>query len=409
MKRVFMLTLGVMTAIGGFVDIGNLVTSGVTGARFDVSLAWAVALGTIGMVVYGEMAGRVTAVAQRPVFHVVRERLGVRFGLLNLVAACALSALALTAEIGGVALSLELASDVSYLLWVPLVALGVWGVTWRMKFQYMERIFGLMGLALLVFVVALFFLPTDWGALLSSATHPSVPASESYPTYFFYAVSLVGACIVPYQVVFFSAGGLEEGWTVDSLAEMRLNVLVGFPLGGILTLAIMACSAVVLMPLQVNVSHLGEVGLPAAVAFGKAGLAFALVGFFAATFAAAAETALSTGYSMGQYFGWSWGKWLRPTEAPRFHVVVLGTLLLGTAFVLTTIDPIKVTIVSVVLGAAAIPLTYLPILVTANDRDYLGEHVNGWFANALGVLVLLMMLVVSLVAVPLLLWTKAGQ
>ncbi len=74
----------------------------------------------------------------------------------------------------------------------------------------------------------------------------------------------------------------------------------------------------------------------------------------------------------------------------------LATLLLGTAFVLTTVDPIRVTIVSVVLGAAAIPLTYLPILVTANDRDYLGDRVNGWFANTLGVVVLAVMVAVSL-------------
>jgi Mn2+/Fe2+ NRAMP family transporter len=405
----FMLALGVMTAIGGFVDIGNLVTSGVTGARFSMSLTWAVVIGTVGMAVYAEMAGRVTAIAHRPVFHVVRERLGVRFGLLNLVAACALSALTLSAEIGGVALSLELASDVNYLLWVPLVALAVWGVTWRMKFQHMERIFGLLGLALVVFLVALFFLPTDWNALGHSVLRPSVPASESLPTYLFYAVSLIGACIVPYQVVFFSSGGLEEGWTARNLGEMRLNVLIGFPLGGLLTLGIMATSAVVLLPLQVNVSHLGQVGLPVAVAFGKVGLAFALVGFFAATFAAAAETTLATGYSIGQYFGWSWGKWLRPTQAPRFHVVCLTTLILGTAFVLTTVDPIRVTIVSVVLGAAAIPLTYLPILVTANDRDYLGDRVNGWFANTMGVAVLAVMTTVSVMAVPLLFWTKAGQ
>jgi Mn2+/Fe2+ NRAMP family transporter len=408
-NRVFMLALGVMTAIGGFVDIGNLVTSGVTGARFNMSLAWGVLVGTLGMSVYAEMAGRVAAIAHRPVFHVVRERLGVRFGLLNLVAACVLSALTLSAEIGGVALSLELASDVNYLLWVPLVALAVWGVTWRMKFQHMERIFGLMGLALVVFLVAMFFLPTDWNALLHSAVRPALPANESLSTYLFYAVSLIGACIVPYQVIFFSAGGLEEGWTARSMREMRLNVLFGFPLGGLLTLGIMAASAVVLLPLQVNVSHLGQVGLPVAVAFGKVGLAFALVGFFAATFAAAAETTLSTGYSIGQYFGWSWGKWLRPAQAPRFHVVCLATLLVGTAFVLTTVDPIRVTIVSVVLGAAAIPLTYLPILVTANDRDYLGDRVNGWFANTLGVGVLIIMVAVSLVTLPLLFLTKAGQ
>nr|WP_246242747.1 divalent metal cation transporter [Flexivirga aerilata] len=397
-----------VTAIGGFVDIGNLVTSGVTGARFGMSLTWAVVIGTFGMTVYAEMAGRVTAVAGRPVFHVVRERLGVRFGLFNLLASCLLNLLTLAAELGGVGLALELASDVNYLLWVPLVALALWGVLWHLPFKAIENLFGVIGLSLLVFVVALFWLPTDWGTLLSSAASPAVPAQEAYPTYFFYAVSLIGACLVPYQIIFFSSGGMEEGWTRRSMMQMRLNTLVGFPLGGLLSLAIMATSAVVLQPLGSDVGHLSQVGFPVAVALGKVGLAFALVGFFAATFAAGAEATLSTGYSVAQYFGWAWGKWLRPSAAPQFHVVSLLVLLAGTMLVLTTIDPVTLTLMSVVLGAAAIPLTFLPVLLIANDRDYLADQVNGRLANAFGVIFLAVVTVVSVVTLPLLFWTRAG-
>lgn len=403
-----MLTLGVMTAVGGFVDIGNLVTSGVAGARFHTSLVWAILLGTVGMTVFGEMAGRVTAVSQRPVFHIVRERLGVRFGLLNLVANMALLLLTMAAEIGGVALALEIASDVNYLLWVPLVALALWGVIWRFPFKKIEQLFGLLGLTLAVFVVALFNLPTDWGALGQGVVNPVIPSTESANTYFFYAISLFGACLVPYQVIFFSAGGIEEGWKPKSLVEMRLNACLGFPLGGLLSIAILATSAVALMPYSMDVSYLDQVGMPVVMALGKVGLAFTLVGFFAATFAAAAESTLTMGYSVGQYLGWRWGKWLRPVEAPRFHLVWMVSLILATGFVLTTIDPVVLTIVSVVLGGMAVPLTYFPVLVVANDKDYMGKHVNKWFSNSLGSFFLAIMVVVSLVTLPLLFWTRAG-
>jgi manganese transport protein len=36
-KPVLSMMLGVMTAIGSFVDIGNLVTSGIAGARFGMT------------------------------------------------------------------------------------------------------------------------------------------------------------------------------------------------------------------------------------------------------------------------------------------------------------------------------------------------------------------------------------
>jgi Mn2+/Fe2+ NRAMP family transporter len=83
-KKVLQVTLGILTAIGGFVDIGDLVANAETGARFRMNLAWVVVVGVIGIVVYAEMAGRVAAVSQRPVFELVRERLGPRAGLLNL-------------------------------------------------------------------------------------------------------------------------------------------------------------------------------------------------------------------------------------------------------------------------------------------------------------------------------------
>lgn len=408
MKRFLGLTLGVMTAIGGFVDIGNLVTSGVSGSRFSTSLVWAVVLGTAGMMIYGEMAGRVTAVSQRPVFHLVRERLGVRFGFLNLVANLLINLITIAAEIGGVALALQLASDVNYLLWVPLVALALWGVIWKVPFQKIEQVLGLTGLALIVFIVALFVLPTDWAGIGRDIVHPTIPHGEYANTYFFYAISLVGACVVPYEIVFFSAGGIEEGWKPKSLLEMRLNAFMGFPLGGLLTVAILACSTVALMPHGIVVSSLDEVALPVVLALGKIGLAFALVGIFAATFAAAAESTLSIGYSLAQYLGWRWGKWLAPSRAPRFHAVWMLALVLATALVLTTVDPIEITITAVVLGAMAVPLTFFPVLVVANDRDYMGKYANGWLSNTLGTLFLGVMLVVSVVTLPLLFWTRAG-
>jgi Mn2+/Fe2+ NRAMP family transporter len=101
------IALGVLTAIGGFVDIGDLVASTETGARFGLGLAWVVAVGVVGIMVYAEMAGRVASVSGRAVFDLVRERLGAGVGLVNLAASFFITLLTLAAEIGGVALSLQ--------------------------------------------------------------------------------------------------------------------------------------------------------------------------------------------------------------------------------------------------------------------------------------------------------------
>jgi manganese transport protein len=408
-KKFFAIALGVLTAIGGFVDIGDLVTSSLVGARFGLALAWVVVLGVIGICVFAEMSGRVAAVTQRATFDLVRERLGPRVGLANLLASMAVTLLTFIAEVGGVALSLELVTSVNYLLWIPLVAAAVWLVLWRTKFSIMENVFGLLGLALIVFAVAVWQLGPDWGLLWHDASHPGKPSTEGLPTYLYYAVALFGAAMTPYEVFFFSSGGVEERWSESDIATMRTNVLIGFPLGGLLSIAIAATAALVLLPAGIQVDSLGQVGLPVAVALGKLGLAIALLGFFAATFGAACETGLSVGYSIGQYFGWQWGKYVRPREAARFHLVLLLSAIIAAAVLLTTVDPVKVTEYSVVFSAVALPLTYFPILVVANDPDYMGARVNGRLANGLGTIFLVLVVVAALAAIPLMIATKAGM
>jgi len=408
-KRLLAVTLGILTAIGGFVDIGDLVTNALVGARFGMRLAWVVVVGVIGICLFAEMSGRIAAVAGRPTFDLIRERLGPRTGLIALVGSFFVTLMTMTAELGGVSLALELASDVNYLLFVPLVTVSVWLVVWHVKFDRMEQTFGLLGLLLVVYAVALYAASPDWGSLFDQAGSPGPTKEESWPTYWYYAVALFGAAMTPYEVFFFSSGGVEEGWTRKDLTVSRANVFVGFPLGGVLSLAIAGIAAVTYLPIGVEVDTLAQTALPVAAELGKVGLIVVIIGIFAATFGAALETALSSGYSIAQYFGWQWGKFVRPRQAPTFHLMMIVFLLVGAMVLLTTVDPIKVTEYSVVFSAVALPLTYLPILVIANDPDYVGEHTNRPWTNAAGLVYLGLVGVASLAAIPLMIWTKAGQ
>jgi Mn2+/Fe2+ NRAMP family transporter len=409
MKRLLGVALGVLTAIGGFVDIGDLVTNAVVGSRFGMSLAWVVLFGVVGICLFANMSGRVAAVSGRATFEVIRERLGARAGLANLGASFFINLMTVTAELGGIALALQLASSVHYLLWIPVAVVAVWLVIWRVKFSIMENVAGLLGLCLIVFVVALFLLKPDWGVLAGQALAPAVPESEPAAAYWYYAIALFGAAMTPYEVFFFSSGAVEEGWSVKDLATSRINVLVGFPLGGLLSLAIAGCAAVVLLPAGIEVTSLSQVVLPVAAGGGKLALAFVLVGILAATFGAALETTLSSGYTLAQYFGWSWGKFRRPAQAARFHLSMIICLVIGVAVLATGADPVLITEYSVVFSAIALPLTYLPILIVANDPQYMGGHVNGRAVNVLAMAYLLVILVASVAAIPLMIATGAGS
>jgi Mn2+/Fe2+ NRAMP family transporter len=111
---------------------------------------------------------------------------------------------------------------------------------------------------------------------------------------------------------------------------------------------------------------------------------------------------------MAQFMGWTWGKFRKPMQAARFHVLMVVVLVTGAAVLFTGVDPIKVTEYSVVFSAVALPLTYLPILIVANDPQYMGPHVNGRVVNTLGSVYLVVIMAASLAAIPLMVVTGAG-
>ena len=410
MKAISAVALGVLTAIGGFVDIGDLVTSAVVGSRFGLALAWVVLIGVVGICLFAEMSGRVAAVSGRATFEIIRERLGARLALANLSASFLINLLTLTAEVGGIALSLQLATSISPVLWMPVAAFAVWLVIWRVKFSILENVTGLLGLALVVFAVAVFLLHPDWLQLGSQLLlQPAPQTTESPTTYWYFAIALFGAAMTPYEVFFFSSGAIEEKWKPKDLAQSRVNVFVGFPLGGLLSVSIAVCAAIVLLPKGIAVTSLYQTALPVAQAAGKIGLIIAILGFVAATFGAALEVTLSSGYTLAQFFGWPWGEYRAPARAARFHVVMILSLVVALGVLLTGVDPIQITEISVVFSAIALPLTYLPILIVANDPKYMGKRVNGRTTNLFGLIFLALILIASIAAIPLMIVTGAGS
>ena len=82
---------------------------------------------------------------------------------------------------------------------------------------------------------------------------------------------------------------------------------------------------------------------------------------------------------------------------------------LALLVVMTGYDPVKLTEYSVIFSVVALPLTYLPILLIANDRSYMGSKVNGRLANVFGVIYFIVIIAIALAAIPLMLITHGGQ
>src|SRR3954453_3255520 len=143
---ILQLALGIVTAIGGFLDAGAIATSALAGALFGYQLIWAVLVGTFCVILLTEMSGRLAAVSHHTIADAVRERLGFRYFAIPLTTEMLQDVLVLGAEIGGIAVALHRATGFDYRLFAPLVAEVLGSLLWFGIFSVVETGIAVLGL-----------------------------------------------------------------------------------------------------------------------------------------------------------------------------------------------------------------------------------------------------------------------
>jgi Mn2+/Fe2+ NRAMP family transporter len=378
--------LGVVTAIGGYLDMGELVSMPALGATFGLALLWALVVGTIGAMVFAEMTGRIELASKRTVLDLIRERLGLRLGLGVLCAGVLLNVLTLVAEIAGLSFVLELVFDVGYIWFVPIVGIGVALFDVLGNWTIIENVPSFLGLAMLIVVFAVISgaeFQVDWSQVAARVVTPHNPKQDHW-LYLGGAMAVIGASMTPYEWYFYSSGGREEHWTIRDKAVNRSTAFLGFGLGALLAGALMVGAATLFQGRGISPTHFGQTGLIAISAFGGVGGWIILIAMFGCVLGAAAEVSLSTAQAVSQFFGWPWGASRRARDVPGYTTVTVVTVVLSTMILLGGVDPIKVTVIALIFSAAALPLTFYPMLIVANDRSYMGDSANGLISNTLG-------------------------
>lgn len=405
------ITLGIMTAVGGFVDISELVFAAQAGSAFGFALIWVFAFSTVGIMVFGEMSGRVAAVAKQPVFNLMRHRLGLKLGLVALIASLISNLVTCAAEVGGIAIILHLLTGAAYALMAVLAVLALAASIWFLPFKWIERTYGLLGLFMIVFAAALVSIKPDWGAIANGFV-PQIPpglSSKEMLNFAYFMVAIISAVLFPYEAYFYSSGAIEEEWGPKDLAVNRITCIVGFALGSLLGISILSSSATLFAPAHIDPQLPGSAALQAVQPYGKLGLLLALLGMLFAVAGAAVETCLSNAYSVAQFFGWEWGRHKKPWEAPRFTIAWLVCFALALGIILTGVDPMKLVQYAVLFSILVLPLTYLPLMLLAGDRKYMREYVNGAVATGLGWFYFAVITLAAVLAVPLFVASSGGQ
>ena len=399
MNKIREIALGIVTSIGGFLDVGAIATAAEAGSSFEFHLIWAIVLGTICVIALVEMSGRLAAVSKHTLADAVRERLGFNFFIFPLIAEVIVDFLVLGAEIGGVCIALQLVTGISFQWWALPVAFAIWLLLWKGNFSLIENGISFLGLITLAFVVATFKLRPALPAVAEGLL-PTIPQQDT-AHYLFIAVSILGALISPYLFYFYSSGAVEDKWDRSHLGVNRAVAGLGMGFGSVVSLGVLIVAAQVLHPRGIQVDSYEQAALMLTQPFGYWGFVLFAASLGIACFGAALEVSLDTAYILAQAFGWNWGESLHPKEAARFSFVYTVFIFLASLLMVVGIDPLQLTLFSMALTAVILPVTIIPFLVLMNDREYVGDHCNGWISNSITIFTIVLAFVLAIVAIPL--------
>lgn len=399
MKNLTKIGLGILTSVGGYLEVGSIGTALQAGAQFRYGLLWTVALGTICIAFLVEMTGRLAAVSQHTMVDAMRQRFGFPFQLWPFGAQLIVDLLVLASEIGGASLALQLATGVSMRLWALPVAALVWALLWFGTFESIEHGVAVLGLITLSFVAGAIEMHPDWREAARNLV-PHRPDANAVQ-YAYLAVGILGATISPYLVTFYSSGGVEEGWKPKDLMPNRIVAALGMSFGSLVAMGVVVVSALVLAPRGIRAETYQEAAFVLTIPFGPWGSTLFWTSLFIGCIGAALELSLDLSYLLSQTFGWDWGESQRPAEEARFALAYTGALLLAPIPALLGLDPLKLTMVSMALTVVALPIVVGPLIVIMNDRQYLKTHTNGVVTNVAVTVIIALAFLLAIVAIPL--------
>ena len=377
---------GIITGFAGN-DAGGVATYTAVGARYGFAMLWLLVLSTIGLVVIQEMCARMGAVTGKGLSDLIRERFGVRWTIVAMLALLIANGSNVAAEYAGIAASLELLG-VHRIVSVPLAAVVIWSLVVFFSYRVVERALLVLVLAYVAYPISAFIVRPDWGEIGRGLVLPALPTEQAA---LIAALALVGTTITPYMQFYIQASTVDKGIGRDQYRLARIDVVFGALLTGVNAFFMIVVAGAVLFPAGVHVETAADAAAALGpLAGGQAQLLFAM-GLLGASLLAATIMPLSTSYAICEAFGWESGISKNFRDAPVFMGLFTLLLVGGAVVVLIPGLPlIPLILISQNVNGLLLPIVLVFVLRLAGDHTIMGADRNGLLATVVGTFTVLM-------------------
>jgi len=368
---------GMITANAGN-DAGGVATFASVGAEFGYSLLWILIPITISLGVVQEMCARMGAVTGKGLADLIRERFGVRWTALVMLALLIANAGVTVSEFVGIAAATELLG-VTRFVSVPMAAILVWWLVVKGTYQRVERAFLLMSLVFLGYIVSAFLARPEWSSVATGLVTPTFKLQHAF---LFTFVAIVGTTISPYMQVYVQSSVVEKGVTADDYSKTRTDVWVGTIFAIVIVFFIVVSTGATLHKAGIHVDSAAEAASALRPLAGRYAESLFAIGLLGASMLAAGVLPLATAYSISEALGFEKGVSRSFREAPIFLGTFTFLVAVGAAIaIIPNLPLIRVLLVTQVINGLLLPVVLFTVMRLVNDRELMGEQVNGNLHN----------------------------
>jgi NRAMP (natural resistance-associated macrophage protein)-like metal ion transporter len=378
-------------------DAGGISTYSVAGAKYGYALLWALIPMTIALYVTEEMCARLGVVTGKGLSDLIREEFGFRSTFFVMLFGFLVDLANVVAEFAGIAAAMEIFHVTRYIS-VPIAGLLVWLLVLRGSYRQVEKIFLVLCTFYLTYIAAAILAKPDWIVATKSLV---IPAFQFNAPYLLMLTALIGTTIAPWQFFYMQASFVEKRVGARQYKEARADVLVGsISCMVIVFFVIVACAATLYVTGHRDIGAASEAAQalkPLAGAYAASLFAFGLLN---ASLFAACILPLSTSHVICEGLGFEAGIDHKFKNAPMFYGLYTVLIVIGGGLILIPGAPLlKILVFSQVANGVWLPIVLIFMVLLANRRDLLGDHVNSTTFNVVAWVTSIAMIILTIVLV----------
>lgn len=355
-------------------DPAGITTYSVLGTEYGYQMLWVLGVSTIALIMFQSLGARIGVVTGQGLAGLIRQKFGARSAAIAILALLLANIGTTAAEFAGIAAGFEL-FRIPRQIAVPVTALLVSALVLRGGFKGIERV--LLGLSaiFICYVAAGILAHPDWDKAFTGLVVPTMPLTREAVVI---ATATLGTTLAPWGLAFIQSYAVDKRLTTTSLPYLRVDVITGALLTGIIGFFVVVSCAATLHARGLSINDAADAAAALEPLAGTLAKDLFAIGLIGAAVLAASILPLSTAYSVSDLTGSPAALDDDLRSAPLFYGTFALVTVVGVSLVLLPGAPlVSILVLSQVLNAVLLlPLLWFMYGI-ARDRDLMGDYRAG--------------------------------